>query len=409
MPLTRHFYALDEVEAALSYSATRNDVRETAFWCHELIQSECASEAISCLFQTWMWDKGPFALGWLLDAGKTLSSEEVTETDVYQAADRLRSCYALHDHSLWNILYLYYAGGDHGRPCDPVTPRTPPTAEPSAFSPADMFFLRACHQGKAASAWWISARRDAGEFWSLVGKCLPHLLPAEQVADTTVCLALFRRYETLLGYRSDAADDVLRCLAVLVLCLSPAQRAASLQRGRTKEMDAAAAALIADLAPQIGRRAARRYAIPAVCLYGITMRGRLRWTDSTLGHLHDVEPHLRGCTYWDGVLAERRLADEDVPDDVPDEWTTDEKKKSHGDGVMGPRDRLMAAKYVRLHLSRISRLAWNTGPRVMKLLDAAECLLSAGMRSTLDLVESLRCPTAPVAMSLRPVRRVIVF
>ena len=78
--LTRHFYDLEEVHAALAYSITRHDPVETVFWCQELILSGFASEALSTLVEAWVWQKGPFALSWILSifdrfAGDELSSD----------------------------------------------------------------------------------------------------------------------------------------------------------------------------------------------------------------------------------------------------------------------------------------------------------------------------------------------
>ena len=106
MPLSRHFYALDEVEAVLAYSTTRHDPQETLFWCKELLVSGCAAEAIRSLFEAWLWQKGPFWVSWAVHAWKQLSSDAVTEEDILLAAHQLQHRYAFRDHSLWNLLVL---------------------------------------------------------------------------------------------------------------------------------------------------------------------------------------------------------------------------------------------------------------------------------------------------------------
>ena len=72
MPLSRHFYSLDEVQAALLHT-------NSLFWCQELILSGCIGEAISTLFQSWLWNTGPMQLQWLIDAWKTLALDEISE------------------------------------------------------------------------------------------------------------------------------------------------------------------------------------------------------------------------------------------------------------------------------------------------------------------------------------------
>lgn len=434
MPLSRHFYALDEVEAALSYCSTRNDVKETVFWCQEMLHSGCAVEAISCLFQTWLWDKGPFCLGWLLDSGVALSADELAESEVLVAADRLRSCYALHDHSLWNILFLQRASASYGDCPDRVTPKTPPLDGFSVRSPEELFFVRACYQGKAQSAWWMAAQLP--DVWGLIDSYIATVLPKEQREDTQRALSLLRGYERLLGYSHDAANEILSCLAVLILCLSPEQRARSLSCGRGRTMDATAATFLQSLEPMAGRVGFRLYTVPVACLYGRTARGRTRWTETTLPHLHQIEPHLLGCAFWEEALTPfvdsltltedgflswtsddtmEEFYDQYFPDDIPDEWTLSEKKKSHGDGVLGPHDRVMLAKYVRLHLSKTSRLAWNTASSIQRQLETLGLPL-CGV-TAMDLYQRLPKKESTKSMAsmtvdpsiLRPLRRQLVY
>ena len=72
MPLSRHFYSLDEVQATLLHT-------NSLFWCQELILSGCIAEAISTLFQSWLWNVGPINLQWLIDAWQTLALDEISE------------------------------------------------------------------------------------------------------------------------------------------------------------------------------------------------------------------------------------------------------------------------------------------------------------------------------------------
>jgi len=436
MPLSRHFYTLDEVEAALSYCSTRNDIKETVFWCQEMLHSGCAVEAISCLFQTWLWDKGPFCLGWLLDSGAALSADELAESEVLVAADRLRSCYALHDHSLWNILFLQRTSTSCRSCPDRVTPKTPESVASSfisARSPEELFFVRACYQGKAQSAWWRPAHLS--DFWGIVDAYIATVLPEEQRENTQQALSLLRSYERLLGNSHDAANEILSCLAVLILCLSPEQRARSLSCGRGRTMDATAATFLQGLEPAVGRVGFRLYTVPVACLYGRTARGRTRWSETTLPHLHQIEPHLLGCPFWEEALTPfvdlltltedgflpwtsddtmEEFYDQYFPDDIPDEWTLSEKKKSHGDGVLGPHDRVMLAKYVRLHLSKTSRLAWNSNSLCQRQLESLGLPLCGvtimDLYHRLPKKEREESAESPIdAESLRPLRRQLVY
>ena len=417
--LSRHCYALDEVSAALSYCCTRNDEAESIFWCRELLESGCAISAISCLFQTWLWDKGPYALGWLLDSGTLLADDEVNEEDIVHAADTLRSCYAMRDHSLWNLLYLDL----HAKGCDRVTPKTPALSDGWLMSESDQFLARALYQGKAQSAWYVLRR-----YYTLEeGNAFLDRYVAETMnerEEVERCITLLRGYESLLGERSDAGDRILQCLIVCILCLPPKERAASLLRGRSRR----------DRKRLVSLRTSskgRPYSPPTVCLYGQTRRGRIKWTESTLDELVCVERGLLGCPYWEELakpycisvdaLVEGRLmwiSEEAMetfyrrafPEDIPDEWSLEEKKQSHGDGVLGPNESIRFSKFVRIHYSRVSRLAWNTGEDVQKRMIATELPYPQGV-SMMDMYEkeSQRYPPLRGSVIWKPLRRVLVF
>jgi hypothetical protein len=371
MPLTRHFYALDEVHAALQYASTRNDRLETLFWCKELLLSQCVGETISTLFESWLWHKGPFQLQWLLGAWATLAGEELSEDDVLLAAYQLSAIsYRHRDHSLWNILVLTAQGAAPER----LTPKTP-TILPSSDD-RECYFVRALYQGKAYSAWWMSRRMATDRVWELLAWYATHCIKYGATYHT--CFKALQSYEQLLGYRTDEYDMIVRCLAVLSLCLSPSQQADSLS-SLPSVIDATSLTRLAEWQQRLGRKSYRVYSIPTACLYG-TGRGRIPWQSSTVSQLN--ETHLIGCPFWEEALSEYAIIDNGIhwnseeefyhryfPDDLPDEWTKAEKERSHGDGLLAPQETVHLGKYARRFLSQCARLAWNSRPIVRAFLE----------------------------------------
>jgi len=376
MPLSRHFYALDEVQAALSYTTSRYDAKETLFWCQEMIASGCIGECISTLFESWMWHKGPFALSWLLHAWATLQSNELSEDAILLSAYQLTS--RKKDHSLWNMLVL-----SNDLP-DRVTPKTPPLLKSllESLNEKELYFLRAIYQGKARSAWWISRYMSKLRVWEL----LTHYVTTSMYAASyRVCFEALQGYEHLLGYRSDEYDEIVRCMAVLSACLSSEKQKESFIT-LSSTIDVRMNACIEDWRLHVGRKANRSYAIPTACLYGRTQRGNMQWSQHNLVQLHCVETYILGCPFWEEALLEYGVIHEkDIQwtsdarreafyqryflDDIPDEWTLLEKKKSHGDGVLGPTEQVNLLKYVRTHLSGASAYAWNTTKKVHAALE----------------------------------------
>ena len=371
MPLSRHFYDLDEVHAALQYSSTRNDRHETVFWCYELLRSGCVAETISTLFEAWLWNKGPFCLSWI-SVAQRLASDEVTEEDILLASYQLS--YVPHtrrDHSLWNILVLTAEGAIPDR----VTLKTPPYLPSN--DEHELYMFRAMFQGKAHSAWWISAR---------------------------VLEALGE-----LGYRSDEYDVIIRCLAVLSVCLHGEQQEKSWHTLPTT-MEPRLQTAIGEWEAECGRQQHRRYSIPAVCLYGRCRRGRMKWSESTVPHLGTLEKEFIGCPFWEEAVSEYQLnntwrSDDTreafyeryLVDDVPDEWTKAEKQKSHGDGLLGPTQINRLAVYSRRF--GIARLLWNACTIVQAFLEKKEGC------DPLDVVRWFPPPGEITPILLRPVRR----
>jgi hypothetical protein len=366
MPLSRHFYALDEVHAALQYATTRNDRIETLFWCNELLHSGCIGETISTLFEAWLWHKGPFHLSWLLHAGKTIGSDEVTEENLLLSAYQLSSIpYTQRDHSLWNILVRT---ANHDLP-DRVTPFTPSTPFTDA---QELYFMRALHQGKAYSAWWISRYLSVDRVWELIDWYATHVTVHRE--SYHACFHILQHYEQLLGYRSDEYDIILRCLAILSVSLSASAQAKSFQP-LPSAIDSSSCTRMEAWKEMVGQKSHRLYSIPTACLYGITERGSIGWNRSTLSQLTQIESSLMGCPFWEEALTPYSTltatiqwnSDEDreafydayFPDDIPDEWNKLEKQRSHGDGILPPKESVQFGKYVRLFLSSIARLSWN--------------------------------------------------
>jgi hypothetical protein len=399
MPLSRHFYSLDEVQSALHYTSTRNLPNESLFWCQELILSGCISEAISTLFESWLWHKGPFHLQWLIYAWNTLASDELSENDLLLSAYQLTLC-SQKDHSLFHI--LVHTTMNPIIP-DRVTPKTPPLL-PSDDN-KETYFIRAIFQKKAHSAWWISQYMNTVRVWELLEWYIQHIITTTYYDSYSTCFTALQNYDKLLGYKSDEYDRVVRCLMILSLCLSDEKQKQSFGPLPT-EMTSRYQNELNELSQKVGRKEFRNYSIPTMCLYGSTQRGCMKWTKNNVNQLNTIEPHLIGCPFWDnaiesyGIVTENNEikwnSDDDMeefytlyfPDDIPDEWTKQDKLRSHGDGVLGPNDHTTLYKFARTHLSKITRLAWNiisTTHDYLQKSDITDCQLPSVLQHMIEL------------------------
>jgi hypothetical protein len=382
MPLSRHFYSLDEVQAALLYTTARFNPSESLFWCQEMLLSGCVGEAISTLFQSWLWNTGPTRLQWLIEAWKTLASDELSEDDILLNTYRLATIHhSQRDTSLWNILVLTSQNPDEMP--DTIT-RKSPLIYPSSDE-KEIYFICTMFQGKAHSAWWITQFIDTDRVWNLLYWYTENIHTKYRDHYTT-CLEALKNYEKLLGYQTPEYDTMVRAAAVFMMCLDSNTQEQSF-KPLLNEIDKSNAQTLNELDAAVGRRERRLYSIPSACLYGTTVRGCSKWSQHNFTQLYNVEKYLVGCPFWDEVLAEyAEVSDEgDIkwlnddkleefyekyfPDDIPDEWSKKDQLKSHGDGVLGPKDKPSMSKYSRSFLSKNPRLAWNTSRDVNKYLE----------------------------------------
>jgi hypothetical protein len=388
MPLTRHFYSLDEVQAALLYTLGRNNTLESLFWCQELLISGYVGEAISTLFQSWLLQTGPLRLQWLINAFSTLASDELTEDAVLLATYQLATS-KKHDNSLWNILCLTAKNPDLIP--DRLTRKTVELDE-KAFDKKEIYFINSIYQGKAQCAWWISQYMRIESVWKLLHWFSKNVYK-QHTEKYNCCLGALKEYDKLLGYKSAEYDVIVRCMAILMFCILPTQQLNSFTP-LADSIDMMTIKNLKEWADMEGRRERRIYQIPSSCLYGTTIRGRSHWAQNNYYQLNNIEKHINGCPFWDEAVAEygareesgeikwnseeqmEEFYDKYFPDDIPDEWTKKDKIKSHGDGVLGPNDKPNIWKYARIHLNNLAMFTWGKRREVddyLEGLDNSEC------------------------------------
>ncbi len=388
MPLSRHFYSLDEVQAALLYTTTQNTPSEALFWCQEMLLSGCASEAISVLFQSWLWHTGPMRLQWLINAWKLLAADELSEDDILLSTFRLSSIKASQrDNSLWSILVLTL----NSEMPDRITRKMPPLLP--SDDKKEIYFVSSIFQGKARSAWWISRYLPTDRVWVLLEWYIKNIKYHFQ-QEYLACIEALLGYDKLLGYKSDGYDVIMRGMAILMLCNNKEQEKYSFKE--EDRYDADNTEFMNELSKSVGSRERRVYKIPPLCLYGITQRGRSKWAQNNFTQLNNIEKYLVGCPFWDEVLEEyanisdpknivwhsddkmEEFYQKFFPDDIPDEWTKKDKLQSHGDGILGPSDKPTINKYSRNYLSKIARFSYNNTKEVNQILeglDISDCSL----------------------------------
>ena len=321
MPLTRHLYRQDEVVAALMWGVLRCRPVEASFWCMELVDSGLVEDALKALKDVWFYGFGVKALGCLRDFENPLQLVSAL-CRVASNSGRDRS-----------ILTLLCSDGEEDRVniC-PI---------PEGFGEVEGFALRAILQRKTLAAWGAVRSLPAPDVFLQKAALHKHGIEGGKFLATL-----------------DWNEWERRAVAVAALCLSKEEFAVSWSRA----LGPVLAEVVAELpvwAKLRGRRARRLYKIPPECL-GLTERGKASVyetnEDEIIGTLEKPNA-LWNSPFWEAAVAKyggwgglerEAFYEKYFPDDIPDEWSKEERAKSHGFGASADHEKTFQAWYGRL-------------------------------------------------------------
>jgi len=338
--ITRHFYKQDEVLAALVFCICTNRPHEAVFWAQELIDSNLILECFQTLVISWTKLKSIGGLAWFTSAMALWDSGELDEEKVILLTYQLACCF-VRDVSPLVLLVLSLK----------KYPKVPERLRTKAVG-WEALFRAAVAERKVAFA-WLLLRIEWMDHPETVWDLLESLSPQIKV------LRAAEKVEFLEGM-----EWVLRAIAVASLFPHPTSTlrevvAPDIEKSRR------------EWAAAMGEKVRRDYAIPRDCLYGITERGRMLNTESTVNELGDLLEQMEIAPYWSEALGGRAFVDLSIeeqleftelyfPDGHPVTWLAAEKEKSHGYGVLRPDEEIETVKYWRIWIRREkSLLIWK--------------------------------------------------
>ena len=338
--ITRHFYKQDEVLAALVFCICTNRAREAVFWAQELIDSNLILECYQTLVVSWTKLKSIGGLAWFTSAMASWDSGELDEEKVILLTYQLACCF-VRDASPLVLLVLSLK----------KYPTVPERLRTKAVG-WEALFRAAVAERKVAFA-WLLLRIEWMDHPEAVWKLLESLSPQVKV------LRAAEKVEFLEGM-----EWVLRAIAVASLFPHPKSTVRELVAPDIEKSRH-------EWAAAMGGKVRREYAIPRDCLYGITERGRMVNTETTMDELGDLLEQMEIAPYWSEALGGRAFVDLSIdeqleftelyfPDGHPVTWLTAEKEISHGYGVLRPDEEIETVKYWRTWIRREkSLLIWK--------------------------------------------------
>lgn len=357
--ITRHFYKQDEVLAALVFCICTNRPREAVFWAQELIDSNLILECFQTLVVSWTKLKSIGGLAWFTSAMALWNSGELNEENVILLTYQLGCC-SVRDVTPLALLVLSLK----------KYPTVPERLRTKAVGWQALFRI-AVAERKVLFAWLllrIEWMDHPEAVWDLL----------ESMSSQVKVLRVAEQVEFL-----EDMKWVLRATAVASLFPHPKS---TLRESIPSDIEKSRR----EWAAAMGGKVRRDYAIPRDCVYGITERGRMVNTETTIDHLGDLLEQMEIAPYWSEALGGRAFVDLTVeeqleftelyfPDGHPVTWLTAEKEKSHGYGALRPDEEIESVKYWRTWIRREkSLLIWKGVDQIYKELEEKKGPLEYG-------------------------------
>jgi hypothetical protein len=361
MPLTRHFYELDEVISAAE-SSLRNGWPRTLFWIWELLASDEHEVARTLLLTSWLNWGAPYDPSLAAILTNPIPSDDIDQwisvtNRVGEACRKAKTLNVMRFINETTALICRPAVTPVAR--RPIVQRrritrsmafvsTLSESEDIDFKDAGNFWISldsACRQGSRTNAIWIIQAAQhvlsADAIWSALR------IASRGGAATAAAIEGFQRAAS----PHPVQQLQFQAATALLLCMGTAERTEML----AVPVGACNRRSWDEWSALIGRRKARAYPIPAEALHKETVRGSMPSKYTNIGDVREpVTLLVEGCKWWrnrtqsygivedeetgavvfpdDDVL--ERFYDDSFPDDIPDEWSKVDQEKSHGRGCL---------------------------------------------------------------------------
>lgn len=320
MPLTRSLYREDELIAALKWCIIKGRFKETLFWSQEALDSNMKDDFLKALLWVWIFTCGPASISWMERFETCMQNP--TESSCLNLAISL--IYHVKFRGDGSTLALLGVGlCKRKKQPNTITLFTVPHTLP------DTPIIRALVQGKVDLAWTLLRPDWSTNAWATLNNVIKvkhptHVKHIQMLMEPAAWMGS--------AYKPEYTW-CLRALATVLTCNSVAYK--------ISEEPAVFDRVLADYISHTGlsMRTRRIYEIPYACLYWFTQRGSKKVNETTECELQmNLEDTLVGSKFWTTYLPiGYDLAREEFfyihfPDDIPDEWSTESRMKSHGYG-----------------------------------------------------------------------------
>jgi hypothetical protein len=380
--LTIHLYRKDEVLASLRWAIITHNYTEAAFWGLELYDSNMEEDTVRFLRSLWITQIGFGSWSALesLETAAVLSREEWVKLLIYWTRIRI------HDTT---ILHLLIRGATVSSDWVPTFPHA------KEYTTVTDIFDDCLRRGKTLDAWLISRAMDSHEVWH----CLKTMALERGVSPWLIVLD-----------ESDMPEHERCAVGIVLITLNKAAWKTANEPLDMRELPSELTKAIDEWDAEESMRKRRHFKIRPEALLCITDRSSLSSSESSESDIvNDLERSLRDSSYWaqallpytrsDGtwISDSKKEAFYDLyfSDDIPDEWSAQDREKSHGRGL-GKSPALAQQRFLDVTLQRSQILGvWNP----------VDCKVELTGKDTYSILRPACSSTLASALPMKPVKK----
>lgn len=318
-PLTLHLYRKDEVLGALRWALINRNISESIYWGIELFDSDMEDSALELLEFVWITEIG-FACVSLLTHILSIYKKGELDRDIWISLLYSITQIKARDSTL---LYLLIRGANESNLWSPRFHHS------RTYMTIHDALEDTLSRKKLLESWFISRALDSNEQWLILDKLIKRYP---------------QREEFILTIReSDLSDLTQRLIAIVLLCLKD-----SLQETPfvLRELPSETRVSIDEWDKEGSLRKRRVYKIRQEALLYLTQRSQDSELISSESDIQDeLLESLLNSPYWSDILngymkegcwtsdSYKEMFYETYFDDIPDEWSREDREKSHGRGL----------------------------------------------------------------------------
>jgi hypothetical protein len=322
--LTLHLYRKDEVLAAMRWSIINKNISESVYWAIELFDSDMEEDALEMLQFIWITEIGFSSFTFftrILDIYKIGELDRDTWISLINTLSRTKSRDS-------TILYILIRG------LTTETEWTPRFTHDQKYTTIQQGVEDTLSRGKLLEAWLLSRALRSDEQWIIL----------ESLATQR------GRQKSLLEIKESSLSDTLKRATVFALVsLDDTQWQEVIKPLNDYEIPSELQEAIDEWDAEESLRRRRVYSIKPEALLCLTERSEQSSLESSEYEIQDgLLESLLESPYWAAILDDYMDKDNGewksdtymemfyytyFPCDIPDEWSSQDREKSHGRGL----------------------------------------------------------------------------